>query len=522
MTNEAHTVRFEHAGGSDYIAIGAIQTLGVVAPEPEMVVKGNNVSIPDGSSAPSLTNHTDFAGTAVSGGTVTRTFTINNTGSANLNLSGSPRVAVSGTNAADFTVTAQPTSPVAPSGSTTFSVTFDPSASGTRTAMLSIANNDADENPFNFTIQGTGKTSMGPGAYDDTHSAWTYNGAWYIYAGPGPYNDSMHYTSTQGNYAEFTFTGSQFALTFSKYSNFGSHDVYINDVYLDTIVATSSTLEWQSTWTSPDLGDGTYTVRFEHAGGGTFIDIDAIRVINEDNYEENDTLATAYDLSPQEGVWLSAINGFGTQADEDWYRMYVTPGTERVLVDALFIHSEGDIDIDLYDASGTPLAYSVSSSDNEHIVYTVPTGGAYYYIVVYYGNQGNQYDLWWDDVQPPNDDLYEENDTLATAYDLSSQEGVWLSAINGYGIQADADWYRIDVTPGYERVAIYAQFTHSEGDIDINLYDASGTLLAYSISASDDEYIDYMVPTGGAYYYIAVYYGNQGNQYDLWWNDIQP
>ena len=115
-------------------------------------------------------------------------------------------MAVSGTNAADFTVTAQPASPVAPSGSTTFSVTFDPSASGTRTAMLSIANNDADENPFNFTIQGTGKTSMGPGTYDDTHSAWTYNGTWYTYAGPGPYNDSMHYTSTQGNYAEFTFS----------------------------------------------------------------------------------------------------------------------------------------------------------------------------------------------------------------------------------------------------------------------------------------------------------------------------
>ena len=120
---------------------------------------------------------------------------------------------------------------------------------------------------------------LGPGTYNDTDLAWTYNGDWTVYSGPGPFNDSMHFTSTQGNSAEITFTGSQFTLTFSKYANFGSLDVYVDDVYLDTIVATSSTLEWQSTWTSPDLGADTYTVRFEHAGGGTYIDIEAIQIL---------------------------------------------------------------------------------------------------------------------------------------------------------------------------------------------------------------------------------------------------
>jgi hypothetical protein len=38
----------------------------------------------------------------------------------------------------------------------TFVVTFNPSTAGTRTASLSIANNDADENPYNFDIQGAG------------------------------------------------------------------------------------------------------------------------------------------------------------------------------------------------------------------------------------------------------------------------------------------------------------------------------------------------------------------------------
>ena len=129
-----------------------------VAPEgsPEMDVQGNSVSIVDGDSTPSLTDHTDYGSALVAGGTVVRTYTIRNTGTATLNLTGSPRVAVSGTHAADFTVTTQPAASIAAGGTTTFQVTFDPSAVGTRTAALSIANDDADENPYNYSIQGTG------------------------------------------------------------------------------------------------------------------------------------------------------------------------------------------------------------------------------------------------------------------------------------------------------------------------------------------------------------------------------
>jgi hypothetical protein len=45
-------------------------------------------------------------------------------------------------------------------GTTTFTVRFDPSATGTRSATLSIANNDADENPYDFAIQGAGTYSI--------------------------------------------------------------------------------------------------------------------------------------------------------------------------------------------------------------------------------------------------------------------------------------------------------------------------------------------------------------------------
>ncbi len=120
------------------------------------------------------------------------------------------------------------------------------------------------------------------------------------------------------------------------------------------------------------------------------------------------------------------------------------------------------------------------------------------------------------------DDNYEENDTLATAYDLSTMETDWLSTIDGNGIQADSDWYQIFVNPGDEEVKVEAQFTHSEGNIDLALYNSSGTVLASSESTTDDESIDHVVPAGGINYYISVYGGNQGNLYDLWWDDIAP
>jgi len=123
-------------------------------PVPEIAVEGNGTDIADGDTTPSPADHTDFGTTSVSSGRVVRTFTIRNLSADALNLTGTPRVAVGGAYAADFIVTVQPATPVAAGGSTTFEVTFTPNAVGLLTATLSIANDDNDENPFEFAIQG--------------------------------------------------------------------------------------------------------------------------------------------------------------------------------------------------------------------------------------------------------------------------------------------------------------------------------------------------------------------------------
>jgi hypothetical protein len=119
---------------------------------PEIDLVGNGQSIPSNDTSPSLNDHTDFGYTDVGSGTVTRTFTIQNTGTGTLSLTNTPAVQISGSS--DFTVAVQPSSPVPASGSVTFQLTFDPSSLGEKTATVSIINNDANENPYQFAIRG--------------------------------------------------------------------------------------------------------------------------------------------------------------------------------------------------------------------------------------------------------------------------------------------------------------------------------------------------------------------------------
>jgi len=129
---------------------------------PEINIQGNGVTITDGDTVPSETDDTDFGSRSVASGSTTKTFTIQNTGTAALSLTGAaPYVALSGAHADDFSVTTAPSASIAAGGSTTFDITFDPSWTGTRSAEVSIANDDSNENPYNFNIEGTG-TNLAP------------------------------------------------------------------------------------------------------------------------------------------------------------------------------------------------------------------------------------------------------------------------------------------------------------------------------------------------------------------------
>ncbi|MCD4656130.1 MAG: choice-of-anchor D domain-containing protein [Planctomycetes bacterium] len=119
---------------------------------PEINVKQGTDNIPSG------TGSYDFGRINVGKSSSAITFTIENLGTAPLTLAGSPDlIDVTGTDAAMFTIGQSATiTPISPAASTTFTITFIPSAAGNISATISIANNDYDENPYTFTIRGTG------------------------------------------------------------------------------------------------------------------------------------------------------------------------------------------------------------------------------------------------------------------------------------------------------------------------------------------------------------------------------
>ena len=330
---------------------------------------------------------------------------------------------------------------------------------------------------------------------------------------------------------------------------------------------------------------------------------------------------------------MSTINGLGLQADNDWYEILTTAGFNHLIIDLQFTHADGDINVELYDSTGTYITGSYSTTDNELLEYTVGSASATYYILVYFANGANMYDLWWDDIiptvnlvattvfgpascnagdditvnrmfqntgnsdsgtftyglylstdttisvadieiytgtfdipaggtsnvpllisLPPGvsgtyyyglivdlngdvgetneadnsiaslatvfiDDAYEDNDAFGFEYDLSAYEDTYLDTVDGYGYQADDDWYEIYVAPGDERLQVEVLFTHADGNIDVGVYNSTGSLVTWNNSATDNEYMDYVVSSPGTYY-LRVLGPNQGNVYNLWWDDV--
>ena len=122
---------------NNIIDIGAFEK----APAPEIEVSESGSDVPDGDGS------VDYGATTV-GSPVTKTFVISNTGNAVLTVS-APSLPDG------FSLVGTFPSSIAPSGSYTFQVRLDAESVGTFSGTLSFANNDANENPYDFTIQGT-------------------------------------------------------------------------------------------------------------------------------------------------------------------------------------------------------------------------------------------------------------------------------------------------------------------------------------------------------------------------------
>jgi len=121
---------------------------------PEINLQENNTNYASNSNF-------DF-GAITQGSNSIRTFTIQNLGTAALNLTGTPIVSVTGTDAAMFAITQPTANSIANGANTTFAITFNPSSIGAKTASITITNNDSDESSYVINLTGTSNTPLTP------------------------------------------------------------------------------------------------------------------------------------------------------------------------------------------------------------------------------------------------------------------------------------------------------------------------------------------------------------------------
>jgi hypothetical protein len=138
------------ATGGDTVLISLSGQVDPAPTPPEIEVRdAGNVLVADGG--------TDALGTLPITATQTVTYSILNTGDMDLVLSGTPLVALTaGANVQSLTLTIAPSTPITGANQTSFEVSFSIIAAGAFDFDISIDNNDSDENPYNWTVNGMG------------------------------------------------------------------------------------------------------------------------------------------------------------------------------------------------------------------------------------------------------------------------------------------------------------------------------------------------------------------------------
>lgn len=266
-------------------------------------------------------------------------------------------------------------------------------------------------------------------------------------------------------------------------------------------------------------GAGTYYVRvygYEGAANPAYaLEIKvAATTAARDRFEDNDSAAAATDLRSIGGVLTESALSI-EPGDVDWYRFTLPAGGRSGdKVSLAFVHAQGDVDMQLYNAAGTALAVSEGSGNSEEIALGGLAAGTYLLQVYGYGGVANPaYSLTLSAAaQVSSGDRLEDNDTPATATDLRVVSGT--RAETGLSIEpGDADWFRFTLGGnGRNGDKAVVDFTHGSGDIDLQLFAADGsTLLATSDGSGNREEISLSGRPAGTYLLKVYGYGGAAN-----------
>ena len=287
---------------------------------PEIDVQ-NGVSISSGDTTPSTADGTAYGTLATGSSPVTTTFTIVNTGSGSLSLGGSPVVAISGST--DFAISTQPsTTSVEAGSSTTFDIEFDPQTVGTQSATVSIANNDSNENPYTFTVEGIVATSLAPEIGVLGNGVAIADG------------DSSADTADDTYFGTVNVSGGALTRTFTI-ENSGTGTLNVSGITITGANAADFTLGTLPTTVAAGGGTATFDVTFDPSGIG--LRAAGVNISSDDSDEATyDFAIQGNGLAVATNVVINEVDADTVDEDQEFIELY-DGGVGNTVLDGLVV-----------------------------------------------------------------------------------------------------------------------------------------------------------------------------------------
>lgn len=211
----------------------------------------------------------------------------------------------------------------------------------------------------------------------------------------------------------------------------------------------------------------------------------------DDRYENNDSIAQAKSLGVIGEKRVFA--GLGLYDKDDWYTFSLAnPSVDGSKAKIFFDDAKGNLDAELY-LNGVFLAKSDSNTDNEVILLNRPglSIGTLTVQLRIFGQKNPSYRIV---IENPFDDVYENNDTRPTAASISftGQPFDGKATLTNLVLADSADWFYFaseSVAVGRPASVVKIGFQHSQGDLDLYLYNQNGKLIKKSTGTGNSEQI---------------------------------
>jgi hypothetical protein len=197
------------------------------------------------------------------------------------------------------------------------------------------------------------------------------------------------------------------------------------------------------------------------------------------------------------------------------YYSFVAGTTGTYVLSTTTPSSNLDTVLGVFSASGQRLSFnddiSYPSNTDSRVTLNLTAGTRYYIGVTNYATPSRGSYAWSIDgpagTTTPIDDAYENNDTLATANNLGTLTST--RTVSSLVMADAADWFRFTTSAtGTVSNTVSISFQNSQGNLQLGLYNSSGTLLATAASTGNTETISLSGRAAGTYY-VNVY-GNSG------------